>query len=152
MATPSKTHARITDARAPLVGPSEVMNVRVLIVDDQPPFRMAARLVVESTDGFDVVGEAETGEESVGLVRDLRPDVVLMDVNLPGMNGLEATRAIVAERPDTVVLVLSTYEESDYDVRAVEAGAAAFIPKSVFDPDHLAGAWRDATAGRAPFA
>jgi DNA-binding NarL/FixJ family response regulator len=60
------------------------------------------------------------------------------------MNGLEATRRIVDERPETVVLVLSTYEESGYDVRAVEAGAAEFIPKSVFDPDRLAAAWESA--------
>jgi DNA-binding NarL/FixJ family response regulator len=122
------------------------MNVRVVIVDDQLPFRMAARLVVESTDGFDVVGEAETGEESLDLCRELRPDVVLMDVNIPAMNGLEATRRIVDERPETIVLVLSTYEESDYDVRAVEAGAARFIPKSVFDPAHLEAAWESASA------
>jgi DNA-binding NarL/FixJ family response regulator len=120
------------------------MSVRVVIVDDQPPFRTAARLVVESTDGFDVVGEAESGEESLEVVRELKPDVVLMDVNLPGMNGLEATRAIVADRPETVVLCLSTYEESQYDVRAVEAGAARFIPKSEFDPERLAAAWEAA--------
>jgi DNA-binding NarL/FixJ family response regulator len=121
------------------------MNVRVVIVDDQLPLRTAARLVVESTDGFDVVGEAETGEDSIEIVRELEPDVVLMDVNLPGMNGLEATRRIVDERPGTVVLVLSTYEESGYDVRAVEAGAAGFIPKSQFDPERLAAAWETAT-------
>ena len=73
------------------------MPVRVLIVDDQEPFRMAARMVVEATDGFEVVGEAETGEDSVVMARDLAPDLVLMDVNLPGINGLDATRQILAD-------------------------------------------------------
>lgn len=118
------------------------MPVRVLIVDDQEPFRMAARLVVEATDGFDVVGEAETGEDSVALARELTPDLVLMDVNLPGINGLDATRQILSEQRDsTIVLLLSTYEEEEYAPRAVECGAAAYIPKAVFGPDRLESAW-----------
>ena len=72
------------------------MSVRVLIVDDQAPFRDVARTVVELTDGFEVVGEVETGEDSVTSARDLRPDLVLMDVNLPGISGLDATRQILA--------------------------------------------------------
>ncbi len=121
------------------------MAVRVLIVDDQEPFRMAARLVVEATDGFDVVGEAETGEESVAMAGDLGPDLVLMDVNLPGINGLEATRQILTEPPrPVVVLLLSTYEEDEYAPRAAECGAAAYIPKAAFGPDRLEAAWADA--------
>ena len=116
------------------------MFVRVLIVDDQAPFRMAARMVVEATDGFEVVGEAETGEESVELSRSLRPDLVLMDVNLPGIDGLEATRRILAQGAP-VVLLLSTYEEEEYAPRAAECGAAAYIPKAVFGPDRLEQAW-----------
>ncbi|HET7235019.1 MAG TPA: response regulator transcription factor [Actinomycetota bacterium] len=122
------------------------MSVRVLIVDDQEPFRMAARMVVEATDGFDVVGEAETGESSVEMARDLTPDLVLMDVNLPGINGLDATRQILAERNDSVVvLLLSTYEEEEYAPRAAECGAAAYIPKAVFGPDRLESAWAAAS-------
>jgi DNA-binding NarL/FixJ family response regulator len=118
------------------------MTVRVLIVDDQEPFRMAARMVVEATDGFDVVGEAETGEESVAMAADLTPDLVLMDVNLPGINGLDATRQILADGEDAVVvLLLSTYEEEEYAPRAAECGAAAYIPKAVFGPDRLEDAW-----------
>jgi len=121
--------------------------VRVLIVDDQEPFRLAARMVVEATDGFEVAGEAESGEESIELARQLRPDLVLMDVNLPGINGLEATRRILEESGQVVVvLVLSTYEADEYAPRATEAGAAAYIPKSAFGPDQLAEAWRNATA------
>ena len=121
------------------------MSVRVLIVDDQEPFRMAARLVVEATDGFEVVGEAETGESSVEMARELAPDLVLMDVNLPGINGLDATRQILTDRSDSVVvLLLSTYEEEEYAPRAAECGAAAYIPKSAFGPDRLEAAWEAA--------
>jgi DNA-binding NarL/FixJ family response regulator len=123
------------------------MTVRVLIVDDQEPFRMAARMVVDATDGFDVVGEAESGEDSVRMARELEPDLVLMDVNLPGINGLDATRQILAEGENrVVVLLLSTYEEEEYAPRAAECGAAAYIPKAVFGPDRLEQAWEAAKA------
>ncbi len=122
------------------------MTVRVLIVDDQEPFRMAARMVVDATDGFEVVGEAETGESSVEMARELTPDLVLMDVNLPGINGLDATRQILANQSDSVVvLLLSTYEEEEYAPRAAECGAAAYIPKAVFGPDRLESAWAAAS-------
>ena len=123
------------------------MTVRVLIVDDQEPFRMAARMVVDATDGFDVVGEAETGEDSVSMAAELNPDLVLMDVNLPGINGLDATRQILSGAADAVVvLLLSTYEEDEYAPRAVECGASAYIPKAVFGPDRLEDAWRTAAS------
>lgn len=123
------------------------MTVRVLIVDDQEPFRSAARMVVELTDGFEVVGEAETGEDSVITARVLKPDLVLMDVNLPGISGLEATEQILSEPTPPVVLVLSTYEPDEYAPRAAEAGAAAYIPKSAFDPHVLTCAWEKAGHG-----
>jgi two-component system invasion response regulator UvrY len=123
------------------------MTVRVLIVDDQEPFRAVARMVVDVTDGFEVVGEAMTGEDSVVTARVLKPDLVLMDVNLPGISGLEATEKILTERTPPVVLVLSTHEPEEYAPRAAEAGAAAYIPKSVFDPAALAGAWEAAASG-----
>jgi len=122
------------------------MTVRVLIVDDQAPFRMAARMVVDATDGFDVVGEAETGEDSVAMAEELKPDLVLMDVNLPGINGLDATRQILSGAGDAVVvLLLSTYEEEEYAPKAAECGAAAYIPKAVFGPDRLEDAWAAAS-------
>lgn len=123
------------------------MTVRVLIVDDQEPFRLAARMVVELTDGFDVVGEAETGEDSVRMAEELSPDLVLMDVNLPGINGLDATRQILSGSDAVVVLLLSTYEEAEYAPRAAECGASAYIPKAVFGPDRLEAAWEAASAG-----
>ena len=113
-------------------------------MDDQEPFRLAARLVVEATDGFEVVGEAETGEDGVDLARSLDPDLVLMDVNLPRINGLEATRQILRDSRRAVILLLSTYEEAEYGPRAAECGAAGYIPKSSFGPDRLAAAWDEA--------
>jgi DNA-binding NarL/FixJ family response regulator len=135
----------LDEARGTLNLEDQQMPVRVLIVDDQEPFRMAARLVVEATDGFEVAGEAETGEDSVTLAREMKPDLVLMDVNLPGINGLDATRQILdGQSGPVVVLLLSTYEEAEYAPRAAECGAAAYIPKASFGPDRLESAWEAA--------
>jgi DNA-binding NarL/FixJ family response regulator len=123
------------------------VTVNVLIVDDQESFRAAARLVVESTEGFEVVGEAESGEDSVIRARVLKPDLVLMDVQLPGMSGLEATAQLLAGPTPPVVLVLSTYEPAEYASRAAAVGATAYIVKSAFEPAVLAGAW-EAASGR----
>lgn len=124
-------------------------SVRVLIVDDQAPFRAAARTVVEMTPGFDVAGEVESGEASVEAARELDPDLILMDVNLPGISGLEATKQILAESKNrVVVLVLSTYEAQEYAPRVAETGAAAYIPKAEFGPDTLSAAWEEAKSKR----
>jgi DNA-binding NarL/FixJ family response regulator len=111
--------------------------VRVLIVDDQATFRSAARLVVDLSDGFEVAGEAETGEDAVDMVAALAPDLVLMDVNLPGMDGLETTRRIVASGSTARVLVLSTYAASEYEHAALDAGAVGFVTKDDFGPHSL---------------
>jgi DNA-binding NarL/FixJ family response regulator len=113
--------------------------VEVLIVDDQESFRSAARLVIESTEGFEVVGEAESGEEGVAMAAKLRPNLVLMDINLPGIDGLEATRRIVSLFPEMRVVGLSTYTE--YEERVLSAGARAFVSKSEFEPAKLAEIW-----------
>lgn len=124
------------------------MPTRVLIVDDQEPFQLAAQAVVDATDGFATVGVVATGEASVEAADALRPDLVLMDVNLPGIDGVEATRRILGvNRPYRIVVVLlSTYEEGDFATNAIDCGAADYIAKSAFRPERLAAAWTAATA------
>ncbi len=122
---------------------SELEPVRVLVVDDQVPFRLAARLVVKRTAGFDLVGEAGTGEESVDAVSDLSPDLVLMDINMPGINGIEATRQIVAAQPDTVVFLCSTYQLSDLPADAATSGARAYVNKEELGPEVLSRLWAE---------
>jgi DNA-binding NarL/FixJ family response regulator len=117
------------------------MPVQVLICDDQEAFRAAAREVVNATDGFEVVGETKTGEESVVAAKRLRPNLVLMDVQLPGIDGLEASRRIKAQRADVVVLLLSTYDREDFATRIADSGASAFIAKASFGPVSLSDAW-----------
>ncbi len=126
-----------------------VDTVRVLVVDDQAPFRMAARMVLKRAEGFELIGEAATGEESVDRVADLVPDLVLMDINMPGINGIEATRQIVAARPETVVFLCSTYQLGDLPADARTSGARAYVNKEELGPDVLARLWaeRDDGAG-----
>lgn len=116
--------------------------VRVLIVDDQESYRSAVRMVVSLADGFEVVGEADSGELGVEMALGLRPDLVLMDINMPGMDGLEATR-IITERHGPDVLMLSTYEAGEFAKRAVRVGAIGFLTKSDFNPAALATAWEE---------
>ena len=111
--------------------------VTVLVVDDQEPFRAAARFVVRATAGMQVVGEVETGEEAVAVAESLRPHLVLMDINLPGISGLEATRRIVDSRPETAVLLMSTYSAEDLPAQARSCGARGYVHKSNLTPDVL---------------
>jgi len=120
-----------------------VTDVRVLVVDDQEPFRVAMRIVVEETDGFVVVGSAITGEEALAASAELAPDLVLMDVNLPGIDGIEATRRLVSGPGGPVVVLLSTYDEDQFDLAG--CGASAYIAKATFGSDRLESAWAAAT-------
>ncbi|HEY0473849.1 MAG TPA: response regulator transcription factor [Kribbella sp.] len=117
--------------------------VRVLIVDDQEPFRRAIAAVVAETDGFAVVGSTASGEEALLATVRLRPELVLMDVNLPGIDGIEATRRITRDADPPVVVLLSTYDQDEFDVST--SGAAAYLAKATFGPDLLAAAWDAAT-------
>jgi len=115
--------------------------VKVLVVDDQAPFRAAAKRVVAMTAGFDVIGEATSGEEAVDMAAALEPDLVLMDINLPGINGIEAVRRIEGARPQTVAFLLSTYAVADLPADARTCGAVAYIHKEKFMPQLLSDLW-----------
>jgi DNA-binding NarL/FixJ family response regulator len=125
-----------------------VGSVRVLIVDDQEPFRRAAKAVVASTNGFEVAGEARDGEGSVDAVLGCHPHLVLMDVNLPGIDGLEATRRLSRLTGAPVVVLLSTYELSEVGEDALECGASAYLTKSEFDSGRLVRLWAEVRAAR----
>ncbi|RZT07544.1 response regulator receiver domain-containing protein [Kribbella sp. VKM Ac-2569] len=113
--------------------------VRVLIVDDQEPFRRAITAVVSETDGFVVVAATSSGEESLHAVARLRPDLVLMDVNLPGIDGIEASRRITLAVDAPVVVLLSTSDADAFDLTG--CGAATYLAKATFGPDQLASTW-----------
>jgi DNA-binding NarL/FixJ family response regulator len=112
--------------------------VRVVLADDQPLVRSGLRLVMADHPDLEVVGEAATGAEAVQLVRDIRPDVVVMDIRMPGMDGIEATRLITAGPTATRVLVLTTFDEDDYVYGALRAGASGFVVKDMALNDILA--------------
>jgi DNA-binding NarL/FixJ family response regulator len=102
--------------------------IRILIADDHPVFRFGLRALLETEPGYLVVGEARTGEEAVELATSLRPDVVLMDINMPGLNGIEATRQIAAERPESAILVITMFDD-DTVFAAMRAGARGYLIK-----------------------
>jgi DNA-binding NarL/FixJ family response regulator len=117
--------------------------VRVLVVDDQAPFRIAARAVVRATAGFEVVGEAKSGEEAVDQAGAVSPDLVLMDINMEGIGGIEATRRITEAHPAIRVVLLSTYDSEDLTDDARRCGAAAYVHKEQFGPDVLEKVWAE---------
>ncbi len=122
--------------------------IRVLLVDDQPLIRMGFRLLVESADDLEVVGEAQDGQAAIDQTAALRPDVVLMDVRMPGVNGIDATRAVVAAHPDVRVLVLTTFDLDEYAFGALRAGASGFLLKDAA-PAELVTAVRTVASGDA---
>jgi DNA-binding NarL/FixJ family response regulator len=126
------------------------MNVRVVIVDDQELIRTGFRMILSAEPDIEVVGEAGTGEDAIETTRELRPDVVLMDIQMPDLDGIEATRRILAELPDPSpkVLILTTFDLDEYVYDALRAGASGFLLKDV--PAHqLAAAVRTVGKGDA---
>ncbi|PFG38804.1 LuxR family two component transcriptional regulator [Georgenia soli] len=124
------------------------MSVRVLLADDQALLRMGFRMVLEAEDDLEVVGEAADGDAAVRMTAALSPDVVLMDVRMPGTNGLDATARIVAEQPASKVLILTTFDVDEYAFAGLRAGASGFLLKDT-RPADLVQAIRTVAAGDA---
>ncbi len=120
--------------------------VRVLLVDDDDLMRAGLRSVLSSDDTIDVVGEAGDGRDAVERVRRLSPDVVLMDVRMPNLDGIAATREVLAARPEAKVVILTTFEEDDYIFGALRAGASGFLLKRT-SPEELIGGLHTIAAG-----
>lgn len=122
--------------------------IRVLLVDDQDLVRAGFRIILESEPGIEVVGEAADGARALEVARELRPDVICMDVQMPGVDGLAATRRIRAEGLEPGILVLTTFDRDDYLFAALEAGASGFLLKNA-SPEKLLEAVRVIAAGEA---
>ncbi|WP_406197130.1 response regulator transcription factor [Kitasatospora sp. NBC_01560] len=114
------------------------MSIRVVLADDQPLVRSGLRVIMADHPDLDVVGEAGSGAEAVSLARELNPDVVVMDIRMPGMDGIEATRLITAASDTTRVLVLTTFDEDEHVHGALRAGASGFAVKDMAVDDILA--------------
>ena len=122
--------------------------VRVLIADDQALVRSGFRMIIEARGDLEVVGEAEDGDEAARLAAELEPDIVLMDVRMPGVDGIESTRQIVSSGSEARVLVLTTFDLDEYVYAAVRAGASGFLLKDV-RPEDLVDAIRLVAEGNA---
>jgi len=124
--------------------------LRILVADDHPLFREGVRNVVDSTEGMTVVGEAATGEEAVKLSLELLPDVVLMDIRMPGLNGIEATARIRSAHNGIRVLMLTMFKDDDSVISGMKAGASGYILKDA-DKEDIVRAIRAVAAGEAIF-
>ncbi|KQX73121.1 response regulator transcription factor [Streptomyces sp. Root1310] len=124
------------------------MTVRILIADDEALLRMAFSTVLEAQPDMAPIGEAADGVQAVRLARELRPDVVLMDVRMPGTDGIEATRQVIRVSPRTRVLILTTFDLDEYAFAGLSAGASGFLPKNT-GPEELLAAIRSVAAGDA---
>jgi DNA-binding NarL/FixJ family response regulator len=127
------------------------MAIRVILADDQPLIRAGLRRLIDQTPDIEVAGEAGTGAEAVQLARETNADVVLMDIRMPGMDGIEATQLITAGDTDARVLVLTTFDDDDYVYGALRAGASGFLVKDMALEDIMA-AIRVVAAGDAMIA
>ncbi|MBF0697691.1 response regulator [Actinomyces bowdenii] len=122
--------------------------VRVVLADDQSLMRMGFRMVLDAEEGIEVVGEASDGTTAIAQAKALRPDVILMDVRMPGMNGIEATQIIAQECPSTRILILTTFDLDEYAFSGLRAGASGFLLKDT-RPTELAEAIRTVASGEA---
>ncbi len=124
--------------------------ITVLLADDHPLVRAGLRAVLSTTDGITIVGETSDGQQAVALGADLGPDVIVMDLQMPGLHGIEATRQIAARRPSTAILVLTMFDDDDTVFAAMRAGAAGYLVKGA-DGTEIVDAVRSVAAGQAVF-
>lgn len=125
------------------------MTIRVVIADDHGIVRAGLRQLLATFDGIELVGAAGNGAEAVALAVESNPDVVLMDLEMPELDGIEATRRITAQAPETQVVVLTSFSDRERILRALDAGAVGYVLKDA-EPDELAGAIRAAARGESP--
>jgi two-component system, NarL family, invasion response regulator UvrY len=116
--------------------------VRVWVVDDQPGFRRATAAALDAAQGFVMAGECDTGESAVELIPSLCVDIVLMDIHMPGIGGIEAARRLLAKRPDLTVVLMSTYDVDDLPAAARSCGAASYLHKERLSERSLSRIWR----------
>ena len=126
------------------------MTIRVLVADDQPLVRSGFRMILDERPDIELVGEAEDGVEAIELARELNPDVILMDVRMPRLDGVEATRRLLADGGRARILILTTFDLDEYVYAALQAGASGFLLKDV-RPDELVDAIRVVAAGNTLF-
>ncbi len=121
--------------------------IKVFIADDHPIVRAGLRQLIDYSDDISVIGEAEDGTQVIKSVNELEPDVVLLDISMPGMNGLDILKQLTPTRPDLPVLILSMHSEDQYAIRVLKAGAAGYLTKTR-TPDELVNAIRTVAAGK----
>ena len=119
----------------------------VLVVDDQAPFRLAAKAVLRRLDSFELAGEATSGQEAIELADSLRPALVLMDIHMPDMDGIEATRRILAAHPNVVVFLCSSYDVADLPPEVAASGASGYLNKERFSVGTLRWLWAEQAQG-----
>lgn len=121
--------------------------IRLLLIDDHAIVRQGLKMYLELTDDFEVVGEGETGEDAVRLAAELRPDIILLDLAMPGMNGIEAARSILQADPEARIMILTSFSDNDEVFAAVRAGAKGYLLKDV-PPEQLAQSLREVYQGK----
>ncbi len=122
------------------------MNIRLLLVDDHQVVRTGLRMLLEGSNNIEIIGEASNAEEALNAAKDLNPDVILMDIGLPDMSGIDATREIKKASPNIAVVALTIHEDAEYFFKMLDAGASGYVPKRAA-PEELIAAIREAAAG-----
>jgi DNA-binding NarL/FixJ family response regulator len=137
----------VMDERCDQEGQHQLSTIKVLIVDDHPIMRGGLHKLLDLEEDIVVLGEAGTGEQALENIREMQPDVVLLDINLPDLNGLQVTARLKAERNRAAIVLLTAYDDSDQELYAMRAGAAAYCPKAI-EPDRLFEVIRHVAGGK----